>query len=275
VLDTISDLDSFGGAPSSESDSDGGSSNNSSSLDESINAVYHTGNTDNEDGSDIAENSCSGLHWENGTHLGELHYKMHHCSTAVKECYKHLFITPIDSMLALLSYIFWELMVDEVNRYSSNCCSEKNTRHILGSIWKPVTVSEMLKYFGMLLYATLYPLTGRRVRSCWDYPTLLPWTLKMTKGRFMQISSMLHFNNNDDADRMGSDSLHKVHPLLKIIKRTLGKFAQPGSEFSYDEATMACFSRYGRNLISFNPKKPTGICTASSPFPIVTCFNSY
>jgi hypothetical protein len=27
---------------------------------------------------------------------------------------------------------------------------------------------------------------------------------------------------------------------------------------SFDEATLACFSRYGRGLISFNPKKPTG-----------------
>jgi hypothetical protein len=97
----------------------------------------------------------------------------------------------------------------------------------------------------------------------------------MTKGRFMQITSMLHFNNNNDVDGMANDSLHKVRPLLEIIKCTLGKFTQHGSEFSYDEATMACFSRYGRNLISFNPKKPTGICTASSPFPIVTCFNSY
>jgi hypothetical protein len=242
VFDTISDLDSFGGAPSSESDSDGESSNHSLSLEENNNAVHCTGDTDNEDISDIADNLCSTLRWENGMQLGDLHYKMHHCSTTVKECYKHLFITPIDSMLALLRYIFWELMVVEVNRYSSNCCREKNTRHLLGSIWKPVTVSKILKYFRMLLYATLYPLTGRRVRSCWDYPTLLPWTLKMTKGRFMQISFMLHFNNNDDIDRMGNDSLHKVRPLLEIIKRTLGKFAQPGSEFSYDEATRACFS---------------------------------
>jgi hypothetical protein len=221
VFDTISDLDSFGGAPSSESDSDGESSNHSLSLEENNNAVHCTGDTDNEDISDIADNLCSTLHWENGMQLGDLHYKMHHCSTTVKECYKHLFITPIDSMLALLRYIFWELMVVEVNRYSSNCCREKNTRHLLGSIWKPVTVSKILKYFRMLLYATLYPLTGRRVRSCWDYPTLLPWTLKMTKGCFMQISSMSHFNNNYDIERMANDLLHKVWALLEILKCTL------------------------------------------------------
>jgi len=46
-----------------------------------------------------------------------------------------------------------------------------------------------------------------------------------------------------------------VRPLLEIVKKTLGTYGVPGSEFSFDEATMACFSRYGRGLISFNPKK--------------------
>jgi len=31
-----------------------------------------------------------------------------------------------------------------------------------------------------------------------------------------------------------------------------------GNEFSFDEATMACFSRYARRLLCFNPQKPTG-----------------
>jgi hypothetical protein len=39
----------------------------------------------------------------------------------------------------------------------------------------------------------------------------------MSKGRFNQISSMLHFNNNEDMDGSNADSLHKVHPLLAIL----------------------------------------------------------
>jgi hypothetical protein len=42
------------------------------------------------------------------------------------------------------------------------------------------------------------------------------------------------------------------------VKKTLSHFAVPGMEYSLDEATMACFSRYARKLISFNPVKPTG-----------------
>ncbi len=69
---------------------------------------------------------------------------------------------------------------------------------------------------------------------------------------------MLHFNDNEDEEGRKSDLLHKIRPLLNIIKMTLGQFADHGSETSFDEATMACFSRYGRGLISYNPMKPTG-----------------
>ncbi len=69
---------------------------------------------------------------------------------------------------------------------------------------------------------------------------------------------MLHFNDNSDEDGINNDSLHKIRPLLEVLKKTLPRYGKLGSEFSFDEAIMACFSRYGRGLLSFNPKKPTG-----------------
>jgi hypothetical protein len=98
---------------------------------------------------------------------------------------------------------------------------EKNQTYLRQYLETSDCCQNILKYFGMLLYATLYPLTSCRVCSCWDYPTLLPWTLKMTKGCFMQISSMSHFNNNYDIERMANDLLHKVWALLEILKCTL------------------------------------------------------
>jgi hypothetical protein len=68
----------------------------------------------------------------------------------------------------------------------------------------------------------------------------------------------LHFNDNDDEQGRESDSLHKIRPLLKILKITLGKYARFGSELLLDEATMANKSSYARHLICFNPMKPTG-----------------
>jgi hypothetical protein len=128
----------------------------------------------------------------------------------------------------------------------------------MGYKWQPVTVQDMLTFFGISMHYMLFPHTGRRMRDEWEDATRNHWTTYMSKSRYLQIISMLHFNNNEDEEGLARDSLHKVRPLLNIIKKTLGRYAEHGSELSFDEATMACFSRYGRQLISFNPMKPTG-----------------
>jgi hypothetical protein len=121
----------------------------------------------------------------------------------------------------------------------------------------PVTLQELMAFIGLLVYGMLYPQTGRQMRVYWESPYLSPWTKFMSRGRFLQVSSVLHFNDNEDAVGMNNDGLHKVRPILNI-KGTLGKYAHLGSEHSFDEATMACQSSYGRHLITFNAKKPTG-----------------
>jgi hypothetical protein len=67
----------------------------------------------------------------------------------------------------------------------------------------------------------LFPQTGRRMRDSWDDPVRNPWTCHMSKGRFQQLCVMLHFNNNEDTDRIQNDSLHKIRPLLNIVKKTI------------------------------------------------------
>jgi hypothetical protein len=217
--------------------------------------------------------SFDGLHWENGTEITQPPQgKMMSTATKLRESHSHLFSTPIDSMFAMLPYTFWELMVLEINRYASQFLVEKKTTYVTGYLWQPVSVSDMLTYFGILIHSMLFPQTGRRMRDAWDDASRNPWTSYMGKGRYLQITSMLHFNNNEDVEGMARDSLHKIRPLLNIVKKTVGRYAVPGSEFSFDEATMACFSRYGRGLVSFNPMKPTGkfhfkmymVCCAST-----------
>ena len=146
----------------------------------------------------------------------------------------------------------------EINRYASQYMIAKRKKYIMGYKWQPVSVKDMLIFFGILMQYMLYPQTGRRMRDAWNDPTRNSWTTSMSKARYLQIVSMLHFNNNEDEEGMATDALHKVRPLLNIVKKTVGRYAQHGSELSFDEATMACFSRYGRKLISFNPMKPTG-----------------
>jgi hypothetical protein len=81
-----------------------------------------------------------------------------------------------------------------------------------------------MTYFGLLLYFMLHPQVGKRVRDAWDSPYNSAWTKFMTKSRFLQISSLLHFNDNEDEEGRQKDSLHKIRPLLNILKITLGKY---------------------------------------------------
>jgi Transposase IS4 len=275
ALGNISDEDSFGPAPDSETDSlpncEPDSMNDTPSDEEEDDMYWYLfGNTQQQtqpvtdDDDDVDVNvqdfaTISGLHWENGTELTNKPTKlMEEKPTFLKRDYEHLFTTPVDSMFAVMPLVFWEIMACEVNRYADQYLKEKRKKYICGYLWKAVTINDMLTYFGILLYSMLYPQTGRRVRSSWDNQTVNPWTAYMGKGRYLQITSMLHFNDNSDADGLSRDSLHKIRPLLEILKKSLGRYGDLGSEYSFDEATMACFSRYGRGLISFNPKKPTG-----------------
>ena len=200
-----------------------------------------------------------GLHWDTTAKVSnppDIRRATKGCG--VKPQYNYLFKTPIDSFFAVIPYIFWEIFCDEINRYAGAYLKKKNTRQICGYIWKPVSINELLTYFGILIFSMLYPQTGRRVRTAWKNQQVNAWTCHMGVGRFSQINSMLHFNNNDNTEGSARDSLHKIRPLLEILKKTYGRYASFGTEFSFDEATMACFSRYARGLLCFNPQKPTG-----------------
>jgi len=66
--------------------------------------------------------------------------------------YKYLFKTPIDSFFAVIPYIFGEIFCNEINRYASDYSKKENTRQICGYVQKPVTINELLTYFGMLVF---------------------------------------------------------------------------------------------------------------------------
>jgi len=175
----------------------------------------------------------------------------------VKLQYEALFKTPIDSFFALIPYIFWEVFCEEFNCHAKDYLHRKQCRKFFGYTRKALTINELLTYFGVIVFSMLHPQMGRRVRTAWKNQQINSWTTHMGVGHFMQINSMLHFNNDDDEEGIAKDSLHKIRPLLQIIKKTLGQYATFGNEFSFDEATMACFSHYARGLLCFNPQKPT------------------
>jgi hypothetical protein len=75
--------------------------------------------------------------------------------------------------------------------------------------------------------------------------------------RFQQIRSVLHLKDNETIP-LNDDSLHKVSPLVNIVKVTLHAFIRIGSKLALDEASVASRSSYGHALIFFNPIKNCG-----------------
>jgi hypothetical protein len=143
---------------------------------------------------------------------------MEELPSTVNPEYAHLFHAPIDAVFDILPYRVWEVMASEINRYAEQFLRMRNRTKISGYQWNLVSIKEVITYFGLLIFAVLYPQTGQRFHSAWNNPSLHPWTNSMTRWRMLQITSMLHFNNNEDHDGMQQDSLHKMWPLPEIIK---------------------------------------------------------
>jgi hypothetical protein len=207
-----------------------------------------------------------GLHWDYSSKINSTdERKMEPTPTEVKQDARKLFKTPLDAVMAVFPLIFWETITEQINKYAQYKIKRrqvdqkvKRPRLIASHKWFPAELPEIMTYFGLLIYFMLHPQVGKRVRDAWESPLNYAWTKFMTRSRFLQIGSLLHFNDNDDEEGRESDSLHKIRPLLNILKITLGKYARFGSELSLDEATMANKSSYARHLICFNPMKPTG-----------------
>jgi hypothetical protein len=89
---------------------------------------------------------------------------------------------------------FWECIVAECNRYAKQKLQEKKKRQglIAGYKWKPVILQEIMTFFGILIYGMLFPQTGHRMAEWWDSPLKNAWTKLMTRGRFLQMTTVIH-----------------------------------------------------------------------------------
>ncbi len=77
-----------------------------------------------------------GLHWEtDGTIKPQSCKVMNYRSSEVHDDYKHLFTSLIDSMFAVIPLVFWEVMLEEVNRYANDYIrNEKRDRDTDGDL---------------------------------------------------------------------------------------------------------------------------------------------
>jgi hypothetical protein len=108
--------------------------------------------------------TINGLHWEsNGSIEKESDKKMPPRDTTIKPECQNFFKTPIDSVMAIFPIVFWEIIMKESNRYAEFKLKRGNVKRpnlIAGHKWKPLTLHDVMTFFGISIYALLYPQTG-------------------------------------------------------------------------------------------------------------------
>lgn len=182
--------------------------------------------------------------------------------TTIKDNKRMKFITPLSSFLAFVPIEFWKLYLFQTNTYGKDKYATKVQdkedagQSYTGRIWRSISLQEFMTLFGILIQMTTRPTPGQRYTDCWENPSWHPYTSRMDKYRFIEIRSVLHMLEWVPNCTSVQDSLFKVRPLFNVLKKTMGLYVNPGSELSLDESSIACRSKYGRNLIFYNNTKP-------------------
>jgi hypothetical protein len=160
----LSDIDSYGAPPESDSDSEveviadheaalsEDDAMNKDSNDEDFSAFemddVFKWLVFGEDPNDMVEEepvicdaSFVGLYWEVGSTINQPPCdEMDEKLASLKQESKHLFNTPIDAMFAVKSSAFWEIMALEIISIASQYMEKYKKNSIFGKKWKPVSV---------------------------------------------------------------------------------------------------------------------------------------
>ena len=193
----------------------------------------------------------------------------------VKAERKGCFSDPLSSLFAFIPFKMFKSFVIYSNAYANALMAASGKREISGARWSSdITIGELMNFFGLLFHMVLRPTPGAPYTSCWSDPGWHPYTGHMRLRRFQQIRSVLHYNFSEPGKKTKSkDALYKVRPLLNCLKLSFPLYLKMGDNFALDEASVASRSKYGNDIIFFNPTKPGG--KYHFRFYLLCCSTSY
>ena len=170
--------------------------------------------------------------------------------TELKAEHARKFSRPLSSFLSFFPIEFWKIVVVRTNEYARWRISvEKNFPY---PEFKDTYIKEMIIFFSLLLRMTLSPTPGRSFATNWRYGN------KMSLNRFKQLRAAFYLAEKGVPENESKDALYRVRPLLNVLKKNFMNYIVPGKELAIDESSVACRSKYGRNMIFFNGTKPCG-----------------
>ncbi len=159
--------------------------------------------------------------------------------------------------MALFTDDLLDHIVVETNRYASLCLSTTTPDGTIPPIWE-TNAPEVKAYLGFAILMGITRLPD--LRDYWSTSEVLhyfPIASRIPRKRFLELSSFLHFVDNDDIvgrGQPGYDRLAKVRPVISALQTSFLASYRPNRENSIDEA-MIKFKGHS-SLKQYLPKKP-------------------
>lgn len=136
-----------------------------------------------------------------------------------------------ESELQCFKYFFsdemTELVIRETNNYAKTVSRSQK--------WEDLTKDEFSSFLGLCLI--MGSIKKPAVSDYWTEDSIFQtpiFSRVMSRNRFQQITSMLHFNDNAHADASNPDSLHKIRPVLDLVLDIFQTYT-PSCVLSIDE----------------------------------------
>jgi hypothetical protein len=178
-------------------------------------------------------------------------------TSTLKAKYEEMFDDEMGAVFDFLPIVLWEKIIFESNKQAAKKLREKTNTCIAGKKWKPITLDELLHFTGILMHMVNVQYANGGYQYYWKVQPRPFFLGDMQISRIEQIRQCFHFNLNPHEETT-RDSLHKVRPILNIIKYTIGQYMNVGSDLSLDEMSIQIRSRYAGYLTMFNKDKNCG-----------------
>ena len=168
--------------------------------------------------------------------------------------------SPLDYFLLIFTDDVLGKVVLETNRYAAQTmAANPPTPYAISKRkpWTDVNEEELKKFFGLIMMMGFVQKNGR-LSSYWsrDWRLATPcFPSVMTRNRFQQISTYLHFNNNAELHENAEDKLYKIRPVYSLIVERWRSLYNLGEAISIDEGMMKWRGRLSFRV--YQKDKPT------------------
>ena len=166
---------------------------------------------------------------------------------------------PIEYFFQLIPESFFETFRDQTHLYAHQREQEKDPNWTVErSKWKSTTVPELKAYIAIIMYMGICDLPNYRLY--WSDGIMnQPFVSNiMIRNRYEDLSSYVHMADrtaNPVRGQEGHDVLHKVRPILDIVKKTWAESMNLSKNLCVDEAMVKFKGRC--HFLQYLPAKPT------------------